>query len=391
MSDRCPRFVVLEPSKVGPQHITLIEGYLRALLTLDLPARGIDLVYRADPSSHAALSADVREAVRFEAISVLDPEARQWVRKIGQEVMAVREAVTRMRATDILLITCLSSPSLLLVEVGNGLLGDRNVTAVLHGEVEALFDARYHRSWRSWGFWAWRWFRLRRHDSRLKLAVIAGFIGDALAKLAPDRLSAADMRVLPFPVSSADGLPLAAGRHTAVFIGYRTKFKGFDRFAQVASSRAGGLAYVVVGHGQVEEIPAGDVRGFGEAGFIGEVAKASVAVFPYSAGYVASLSAAALDALSTGVHMVATRRPCFEALERELGSDFITLFDSDEDLSALLADTGFLDRARAGSGRRRMQLAETSYGLSATITAFAAMLDKAGYRLQAATMLPRAA
>jgi glycosyltransferase involved in cell wall biosynthesis len=375
-----PRFVVLEPSKVGNQHITLIEGYLRALLQVDLDARGLDLVYRADPSSHAALAPDVGGAVMFEPVAVQNPEARRWVSKVAQEVALVREAVSLLRAGDLLLVTCLSSPSLLLLELANRFLRDAKLTVVLHGEVEALFDPST-RSVRRWGFWSWQWSQRRRPGSRLRLAVIAGFIRDALSDAMPQTLSKRDIRVLPFPVSPHEAAAPREGAHRAIFIGYRTRYKGFHRFAEVAKGLSGGgVEFLTVGDGKVEQLPSGDARAF-EGGFLAEVARASVAVFPYEGGYVASLSAAALDAVSTGVHILATRRPCFQSLASELGDDFVTLFDTDEEMQRLLADRSFLDRVRAGAPARRAVLEQTPYGLAHTRAAFAAMLDESGYPL----------
>lgn len=374
-----PRFILLEPSKVGPQHITLIEGYLRALHATGLQQRGVELWYRAAESSFAALAPEVQTFVRHQPIKVINPERRQWVRKIAQEFGSVRSAVRSLRPRDQLLITCLSSPTLLLVEATQGMLRRRQVTVVLHSELEALFDPN-QRSWKSWGLWAFLWSRIRDVSSRLQLAVIASFIQTALTHHDAERF--AGTRILPFPVLPFPAQEHAANgaAHVAMFIGYRTRFKGFDRFARWADGRFPHLEFRTVGAGQVERLLDGDTRPIDPAiGFLGEVAKASVAVFPYSDGYAASLSAAMLDALSTGVHVLATRRACFTALHDELGPDFITLFDTDAEAEAILADTAFLDRIRSGAAARRARLADSSFGQKATEAAFAAMLDEAGY------------
>ncbi len=384
MARRCARFVLLEPSKVGSQHITLLEGYLRALLAIDTPSMGYSLVYRADPSSHAALDAEVKARVPLDPIRVLNPENRRWVRKVAQEVGAVFSAMDGMGPDDRLLVTCLSSPSLLIVELVARVLGfgGRDVTVVLHGEVEALFDASC-RSPRSWGFWSWRWSRLRRADSPLSLAVIADFIRAGLALLDPGKFGGDAIRVLPFPITPFRGHSAEVPeRHLAAFIGYRTRFKDFDRFQAIASAAGPDLRFAAIGGGVVDEQGMGK-QGEGERpfrpqlGFLGEVAEASVAIFPYAQGYTAAMSAAALDALSTGVHIVATRRPCFIALHDLFGADHVTLFDTDAELLALLADRPRLDRLRAGAAARRAGLARSPFGPAAAEDAFRAMLAPA--------------
>lgn len=371
------RFILLEPSKVGPQHITLLEGYLRAIVEMDIGSMGYRLVYRADPSSYAALSPEVKGRVPLEPIRVINPEERRWVCKVAQEVSAVFAAMHGMGPGDRLLITCLSSPSLLIVEAVASFLGlgGRNVTVVLHGEVEALFDNSC-RSPRSWGFWSWRWSRLRKAGSPLSLAVIADFIRAGLAGLDPQRFGGDAIRVLPFPITPFEGqtgrLP---ERHLAAFIGYRTRFKDFDRFQALAAAAGPDVRFAAIGGGAVDELGIGERPFRPDLGFVGEVAEASVAIFPYSQGYTAALSAAALDALSTGVHIVATRRPCFMALHAVFGPEHVTLFDTDAEVLALLADRQRLDRLRAGAVARRAALADSPFGLSATKEAFRTMLS----------------
>ncbi len=372
------RFIVLEPSKVGPQHITLLEGYLRALLAIEPEAMGYRLVYRADQSSHAALAPDVRGRVPLEPIHVINPEERRWVRKIAQEVGAVLAALDGMGPGDRLLVTCLSSPSLLVLEAVARLfgLGGRDITVVLHGEVEALFDESC-RSPRSWGFWAWRWSRLRRPDSPIALAVIADFIRTALVQHDPVRFPAQAIRVLPLPISPFDGTAARlVGDHLVAFIGYRTRFKDFDRFQSIADAATGPVRFAAIGGGRVDDL-AGVERPFDpELGFMGEVAQASVALFPYSQGYTAAMSAAALDALSTGVHIVATARPCFVALHEVFGPDHVTLFETDAEVLALLADHARLDRLRAGAAVRRARLAASPFGPAAAQRSFRALLGR---------------
>lgn len=373
-------FRVLEPSMVGRQHITLIEPFLRALAACDLDCRGLALVYRADPSSHAALDRSTRAALRFEPISVINPETRRWIRKGLREFAAARRAIAETGPRDALLITCLTAPALLLLELYCRAIQPRNVRVVLHSELEALFDPSLRKPHR-YGFWSWHWSRLRRADSRLGIAVIAGFIRDALQRVDPIRFPEASVRVLPFPVATFGGAPSPGGAHRITFVGYKTRFKGFESFAAVAARcQRPNAEFVVVGGGKVEAVPAGLVTPFGAgAEYMAEIARSSAAVFPYTHGYVAAQSAAALDAVAAGVHVIATRRPCFQYLQAELGDDAVTLYDSEEALIEIVSDDARLAAWRAGNVARRGQLANTAFSFSATRRAFAAMLDDSGF------------
>ena len=54
--------------------------------------------------------------------------------------------------------------------------------------------------------------------------------------------------------------------------------------------------------------------------------------FPYSSGYELSLSAAMLDAIAVGTHLVTLNVPCARALHQYFGDAYITIFDNFTDL-----------------------------------------------------------
>lgn len=369
---------------VGRQHITLIEPFLRALGENGLDRRGLELVYRADPSSHAALHPSTRAMVRFEPIAVINPETRRWIRKGLREFAAARRAISDTGPRDVLLITCLTAPALLLLELYRTAIGRRHVSVVLHSELEALFDPTLRKPHR-YGFWSWHWSRIRRPDSPLRIAVIAGFIREALHRADPRRFPMDAIRVLPFPVAAITDMPPIEGRHRLTFVGYKTRFKGFESFAAVAGRcNRLGVEYVVVGGGKVEAVPGGQSKPFEQGSdYMAEIGRSSAAIFPYTHGYVAAQSAAALDAVAAGVHVIATRRPCFQYLREELGDDAVTLYDTEDELAALVSDDARLSAWRAGNAGRRTMLANTAFSFSATRKAFAIMLDEAGFPIGA--------
>lgn len=373
------RLVLLEPSKVGPQHITLIEAYLRALQSIDIAAMGFGLVYAAHPSSHAALAPDVQARLVHEPVAVIDAEARRWVAKGLLEVKVVEQAIGRLGPNDVLIITCLTAPALLLIEALACRIGGKRVMVVLHSELESLVDPTL-RSPTTWGFWSYQWSRLRRTGSPLRIAVLADYIRDKLDTLGNPALSRSEVELLTFPVSIAKNIPVPVGPHRLSFIGFKTRMKGFECFDLLAKANAlPNRLFHVVGSGKVEDVVTGVARPFDASGFLGEVGQSTLAIFPYTYGYEASLSAAVLDALSTGVHIVATRRRCFEAVHREFGDSSVTLYDTEAELKAIIADDGFLARARAGAAERREKLPQSSFGAAATRADFRRVLADWGF------------
>jgi hypothetical protein len=380
MTDSSGQFIVLEPSKVGSQHITLLEGYLVALARMQLAARELGVIYRADPSSFAAMSPEVRAAIQHDPISVLDVEKRQWVTKIFQELSLVLRSVAGLKSRDLLLVTCVSSPTLLFLELLSPLFGSRRVVALVHGEMEALFDPRL-RGFGSWGGWAYLWSKVRRPTSKLHIAVLAAFIGRALETKLGNSLSHRPPFVLPHPITERTAGRVEPPVMRVVFIGYRTRLKGFSVFERQAKQLRdkAGIDFVAVGAGTVESISSGSTKRItGSDQYLDEISQASIALFPYEAGYDASLSAAALDAISTGVHIVATKRQCFVALREQFGAEFVTLYDDETELHQILTDVPRIARLRSGRANRIAAIASSAYGNQGVIAAFADMLDALG-------------
>jgi glycosyltransferase involved in cell wall biosynthesis len=378
------RFLFIEPSKVGSQHITLIEGYLRALLASEQLSRSFELSFLAADSTFAALSSAVRGAVRHIRIPVMNPEKRRLVRKTCVECYVVLRCLLRMRRGDVLFVSCVLPTTLLVLEACNRVLRRRGLFVELHGEIEGLFD-RSMQGVRSFGFWVLQWMRLRRRGSLLSLVVIDDFIKSRLLQEYPGKLSVADIFVVHIPVSQLALAPMPAAEHapgdgpgahapaTVCFIGYRGRLKGFDQFMQLSES-APAASFVAIGGGKVEDVRSSHSTPIvGSDAYLSAIASCSVALFPYVAGYDCSLSAAALDALSAGVCIVASERACFVSLQQYFGSDMVTVCDGAAAMTALLRDRAWLDSRRAGQARRLERLAASKYGPDSVRTAFEAL------------------
>ena len=359
------RFFFVEPSKIGSQHITLIGGYLRALTTSEQLTKTHAIIFASTRSTYAHLSADLRASVNYEAVLVMNPEKRRLALKTIVEFFVVLRYLVRIRPGDILLTSCVLPTTLVALEYVNRFLRRTGFFITLHGETEGLFDKSLRR-FTSYGYWIDLWLRKRQPRSMLSLVVIDDFIKQRLLDEFPEKLSTEQISVVHHPItafvspSSARGLQQG---FVACFIGYRTRLKGFDHF-EALSRIVTGLRFVAIGGGVVVDVPGNDVRRLdGTDAYINAIAECSVAVFPYIGGYTVSLSAAVLDALSAGVHVIATRRACFESLADHFGPDFITLYDNLEEAAGILGNAEWLTKQRNLQVMRLEQLASSRYAI----------------------------
>jgi len=248
---------------------------------------------------------------------------------------------------------------------------------VLHGEVEGLFDKSLQRP-RSFGYWVNTWMKSRRPESLLSLVVIDDFIRDTLVREFPDKLSAANVSIIHHPISPIYlNLNNIDGQRTpsVCFVGYRTSFKGFEQFLRLASEHPS-VTFLAIGGGKVENISSGTVRYLkDEPAYLAEISKCSAALFPCISGYSCSLSAAALDALATGVHIIALDRPCFRSLASYFGDDAVTVHSSLQEVSLELGSY-LLGLKSKGRASRLESLSKSKYGLPAVQKSFEKLIFK---------------
>lgn len=364
------RFFFLEPSKVRSYHITLIEGYLRALrASEDMKAR-FDIIVSLSQSTWSYLPPEVTNGIRHETIPVVDQDEHKVIRKSLLEFAVVLKYVLRLRRHDVLFVSCLVPPALLLIELANVFLRRQNVFVVVHGEMEAVLD-RTHLDWRSIGYWSRRWLSIRPRSSRIHVVVIDDFIRDALSRKHPEKLPASAVLVIHHPISEFQPRELEHTKYSTVcFIGYRSPAKGFDLFEQLGRSLPD-LQFLAIGGGKVEDVRTGVKTPIvGGAGFLEAIYGCSVALFPYASSYNCSLSAAAIDALSTGVHIVATPLPFFVSLYEGLGPQYVTIYRSIDELRALLSNLEFLAAIEAGRLERIRRLTTSPFGQAEVIRDF---------------------
>ena len=371
------RFYFVEPSKVGDQHITLIEGYLRALLQSAAVNGSFELVFGASPSTFASLPADMRREVKHEPVPVMNPERRRLARKTFVEFVVVVKYLMRLRAGDVLFVSCVLPTTLLFLELLNRWF-KRKFFVVLHGEIEGLFDPSSQRV-TSFGFWASQWLKRRGAASTIKIVVIEDFIMRRLLDAYPEKFTDANVFVVHHPIHAMDpGQSPTRGRIAVCFVGYRTRHKGFDSFVQL-SEAVTDVDFLAIGNRTVQNVRSGEVRSIagGDYGYLREIAQCAAAIFPYSAGYTCSLSAAALDALAAGVHIVATNRPCFVSLREHFGAAAITVVDSMSDTIVLLKSAAWLKENLARRSQRRAAVLSSRFGLSSVKGEFERLVSSA--------------
>jgi hypothetical protein len=367
------RFLFLEPSKVATQHIYLIEGFLRAILSSHALTEKWELRLYASRSTFANLPKDLASAVRYTPIAVVNPEKRLLVRKSLMEFFQVLRAVLRLRRGDVLFISCLIPTALWLLEFVNRVLGLRGICVVMHDELEGIF--REGETFRTIGYWGKRWLSSRSVSSRIRPIVLDDFIKERLELKFPEKLGKAGIAVIHYPIVPLSTSQEVGGRAraSACFVGYRTKSKSFDTFRLLAL-RHPDIDFLAIGGGRVENVTSGAITPLADKNsYLREISKCTVAVYPYIAGYTCSLSASALDALAAGVQIHAFDRPFFCGLAAYFGANIVTVSDSEEALDRELSQ---LNAAAVENGwmKRIRRIGNSKYSVSAIRESFEHLL-----------------
>jgi hypothetical protein len=370
---------VVEPSKVRYQHIFVIDGYLRAICAAADDLTGWNVQFWGSRSTIAALSPKASQGCEMRSVPVMDPEKKRLIRKCLLEVAVVLSCMIRMRRRDTLIITCLLSPALMLLQTIATLLPRRNVFVVLHGELEWLGPSPPDSAGvTTVGYWAKKWLWLRRPDSPMKLIVLDGFIRDRLLQEHPadfrgDGLWAVRPPVVP--LRDAQCQALEQGRPAKIcFVGYRTRFKSFDNFLLCVAGHPD-WQFLAIGGGAEVDVRTGEKRALdSNEDYLAAIAACDVALFPYDAGYSMSLSASGLDALIAGVHIVALERPFFVGLRDALGEDVVTVWRNMAEIDQYMQSLD-IQRIRSRRQLRTQLVAASPFGIESVTSAFKDMIS----------------
>lgn len=322
-SDRCVRLV--EPSKTGFQHITLLEGLLRAVSSAS-ERNGQKCEFWGSESTVALLRASVVDGVDFKVIPVVCPTKRRFVAETFWEVVNVVRAAFKTRRSDICLVTCLLPTSLLVLETINWIL-PRPIRVVIHGEVEGLVDDSLAQGVGSFGFWIRKWTGIRGRRTKLGLVVLEDFVAEFLAKVVPGITSREEIGVIHHPIVPLTTVGPKHGRTSVCVIGLETGMKNYAVLDDLVE-RYPDIDLLQIGGGKVLNLRTGEATEIDD--FHTEIGRCHVALFPYERGYAVSMSASLFDAIATSVPIIAFDRPYFARLSQKY--DFIEVVAGSEQL-----------------------------------------------------------
>ena len=358
-----PNLVLLEPSKVRTYHITLMDGLIRGYSTVDLERRWGRPLLLAHESFFENLSPEAKAAVSYRPVPVSDQDKRALIRKTLLEVWVIFLALLRLRRGQVLLVTSVTASATIFIEPLKWFFWWKRMVLIVHGEIEGAFEKERQRLG-SFGFYILLWLRIRRLGSTIELAALDGFIRDEMLRQFPKSVKPEKTHLLPHPMIplSVSG-PREEGPLRCCFVGFQTRNKGYGTFESLARAFPQ-FEFHLIGAGRDlrlgvdAEVPLASIDDFQRA-----VARCDVAIMPYTGGYSCSLSAAAVDALAAGLHLLATDRGTFVALEREFGPTSVTICQNEAGMAERLRDPAWVAAASAGRDARIERIGRSHYGL----------------------------
>jgi len=359
------RIIFAEVSKVRHYHSTVMNGFVKAWSHVGAERRwGRPIVY-AHPSFFDALNQDVRDQIDAIPIAVIDPDRRRIVLKSLHEAWTTLRLIWKAGNEDTLLITTIFPSAMPIVELLSLFLPKKNVIVLQHSEVEeGCSNAKPQLG--SYGHANLIWHRMRPIHSRVRIAVLGSWIADAMRKRFPRSFARHDIIPIPMPVESYASPRQIETDHVfrCGFVGFNTPAKGYETFASLAHE-VGDVDFFQVGAGKSLNIRTGMFLPLRSADdFMDALSVCDVAVMPNTSGYDFTLSAAATDAISAGVHLLTSDRGCYRALRDEFGSQCVTICGNEQEMHAFLTDANWRARILAGRSERLARIEHTEFSLS---------------------------
>jgi glycosyltransferase involved in cell wall biosynthesis len=337
------RLLIVEPSKVLAQHSTMFTGWIDACLNkFQNPSTNIEIY--AHRTKAVELSVKAASSIPFHNIPVVNGDSRRLIWKTLVEIYVIACRLFRLRKEEILLIMCLMPTTLIFLEVMKRLFPTKHVVVCLHGELEGALDSS-RQSITSFGFYVLLWLRIRKLNSTLSLAVLDRSISCSMIKLWPSKINPDFLHVIEHPIlhwPATDGG--IRDKPRACFVGYNTPNKGYREFEYLASQTSE-IDFVAIGGGRIVDLKSGSqstLKGFD--GYLNSLSDCDFAIFPYTGGYSLALSAAVLDALAAGCHILATRLPFFESLAEQLGQSCVSIFEDAAEMQRVLNDPTWVNK-----------------------------------------------
>lgn len=367
-----PKFFLIEPSKVGSQHITLLGGFLKALSESTYFCKRYDLIFCSSIKTRIALGSLGFNEIIYKNIFVMNPENKRLIVKSFIELFVVLRKIIYAKRRDIIFISCLLPTTFYMLEFFNFLFRKKNIYVVLHDEVEWILSNTKNKI-TSFGFWSSMWLNKHSKKSNIKLVVLDDFIRDKLLDKFPEKFQDNCIYVIHHPIFTFEDAHTAKLKNSICFIGYKTKKKGFSHFIEIAKKNTK-FSFLSIGGGQVSMIGSEAFNVLPDNNsYLGRIAECKGSVFPYMSGYECSLSAAALDALSCGVPILATDLPFFVHLNKYFGTQYVRVFNSPEDIGHKLNTS--LDEMEKESRQEKLNnIQRSKYGIKEVSKSFDKLL-----------------
>ena len=332
----------VEPSKVGTQHITLIEGYLYAAINFSISNSSKVEAYLSK-STIKELKIKHNNFVSKE-IQVMNPEKRNLILKSILEFIVTLRLVLKADKNQLMIVTCMLPTSLLALELFMKIFRiKRNKLYVcLHGEIEYLLTEKILNPLRI-GFWSNLWFQIRNKKSNIKLILLDEFIKEKLLDKFHHKLKESSLFVLPFPLplirpskelSSNIKSSKSTNKFKICFIGYKTEQKRYDRFKNLSEIMSD-YEFFYIGGGKCINLSNNQISYFSSKDdYINSIRMMDFAIFPYnSGGYNLSMSAAMLDALFNGLIIISTDLGCARGLNKKY-SNRVIVYETFQELTS---------------------------------------------------------
>ena len=359
-----PVIYILEPSKVGVQHLSFLESYLQTFISTKKVSKVFDINFVASKKTIDKLDKSKLKSVKLSSILVIDPLKRRLVLKTIVEALQVLKLMLTKKRDDKLLVTCLLPTSFILIEQINRLLKKSDVYVVLHGEIESLFDSSVQSVFRI-GWWSRFWWKHRPVDSKIKLIVIDDFIKNGLDNICIN----SDIAVIHQPIISLNRSKPSDLISKICFIGYRTKNKGYDEFIALAEKHPK-LEFIAIGGEVIENIRTGEINTLKTHNdYLDAISSCQLALFLYTDGYRATLSGAALDAIKVGVPILSLNRPFFVSISEHLSDKLVVVRENLTEVSKYLDEFQYSVRHKSES---KSIILQSKY----SVKAIAKSLDK---------------
>lgn len=359
------RIIFAEVSKVRHYHSTVLAGFVKAWYHVGADRQwGVPVVY-AHSSFLGCLDADVIAAVDARTIAVIDPDKRWLIRKTFLEAFQAINIVRLAKPSDVVLLTTIFPSAMPFVEFALQFMRNRRVVVLQHNEVEEACTNRKPK-FASYAFTNLVWHKVRPRSSRIRIAVLGGWIANGVRRTFYSSLGTHDVIELPMPI-----MPYQLVRNEAssefplrcAFIGFNTPAKGYSVFKWLAEEHPE-VRFFHIGGGVERNIVTNQCRPLhSTTDFHDALSKCDIAILPNTDGYEFILSAAATDAIAAGLHLLCSNRGCYRAFKEAFGPEVVTICDDQSVMSGLLDDREWWQCLRTSRQQRLAKIESSEFGL----------------------------